>query len=74
MKVLWVSNSPIGPAANILDETYSGTSGGWIESEYEFLDKRNLEMSFLCFAPNVSKGTVLEKSNAIGKLYALIVP
>lgn len=74
MKVLWVSNSPIGPAANILDETYSGTSGGWIESEYEFLDKRNLEMSFLCFAPNVSKGTVLEKSNAIGKLYALKVP
>ncbi|HEP1803134.1 glycosyltransferase family 4 protein [Streptococcus suis] len=74
MKVLWVSNSPIGPAANILDETYSGTSGGWIQSEYECLDKRELEMSFLCFAPNVSKNTVLEKSNSIGKLYALKAP
>lgn len=74
MKVLWVSNSPIGPAANILDETYSGTSGGWIQSEYEFLDKKDLEMSFLCFAANISKGDVLEKSNAIGKLYALRAP
>ncbi|CYV08300.1 glycosyltransferase family 4 protein [Streptococcus suis] len=74
MKVLWVSNSPIGPAANILDETYSGTSGGWIQSEYEFLDKKDLEMSFLCFAANISKGDVLEKSNAIGKLYALKAP
>lgn len=74
MKVLWVSNSPIGPAANILNETYNGTSGGWIQSEYEFLDKKDLEMSFLCFAANISKGDVLEKSNAIGKLYALRAP
>lgn len=74
MKVLWVSNSPIGPAANILDETYSGTSGGWIQSEYEFLDKSDIEMSFLCFTSNISKGDMIEKSNAIGKLYALRAP
>lgn len=74
MKVLWVSNSPIGPAANILNETYGGTSGGWIQTEYEFLDKNQLDLSFLCFAPNISKGNVLEKSNAIGKLYAIKAP
>ena len=33
MKVLWVSNSPIGPSADILGKEYQGSSGGWIQSE-----------------------------------------
>ena len=41
MRLLWISNSPIGPAAAILGEEYKGSSGGWIQSEYEALDKSN---------------------------------
>ena len=62
MKILWVSNSPIGPAAKILDEAYCGTSGGWIQSEHEALDKSNVDMSFICTSSNIKKGKVLHKA------------
>ncbi len=74
MKILWVSNSPIGPSAKILDEAYKGSSGGWIQSEYEYLDKSKVEMSFLCFLPSVKKNQVLIKSNELGIVYAVKPP
>ena len=48
MKVLWVSNSPIGPSAEILGKEYQGSSGGWIQSEYEALDKNALSNVLFC--------------------------
>lgn len=74
MKVLWVSNSPIGPAAAILDEAYVGTSGGWIQSEYEGLQKDGLEMFFLCTSPSVKKGAIVHKKNNLGEVFCLHAP
>ncbi len=74
MRILWVSNSPIGPAANILNETYGGTSGGWIQTEYESLSKNEYEMFFLSMISDLNKGEVLKKSNDIGTLYCCKLP
>lgn len=74
MKVLWVSNSPIGPAAEILGETYSGSSGGWIQSEYNQLHLEHAEFSFLCTLPYVSEGDVLRKQSEKGTLYGVSAP
>ena len=74
MKVLWVSNSPIGPAASILGKEYSGTSGGWIQSEYEALDKNNVQMSFLCTSPTVKKNEIVHKKNEIGEVFCFKSP
>lgn len=74
MKILWVSNSPIGPAAKILDEAYSGTSGGWIQSEYEALEKSNVEMAFICTSATVKKNEVIHKKNEMGEVYCFKAP
>lgn len=74
MRILWVSNSPIGPSANILNETYGGTSGGWIQSEYESLAKEEHEMFFLSMISNLKKGEILKKSNDLGTLYCCKLP
>ena len=74
MKILWVSNSPIGPGAELLGETYQGSSGGWIQSEYEYIDKENNSFSFLCSLTSVKKGTVLHKTGEKGELYCLHSP
>ena len=37
MRILWVSTSPMGPASRILKMPSPGSSGGWIQSEYEAL-------------------------------------
>lgn len=74
MKVLWVSNSPIGPAAKLLGEEYAGSSGGWIQSEYEQLDKSNIEFSFLTTLPSISKGDTLHKTGIEGELYCIHAP
>lgn len=74
MKILWVSNSPIGPAARILDESYSGTSGGWIQSEYEALDKSGVEMAFICTASGIKKNEIVHKSSDLGEAYCLRAP
>lgn len=74
MRILWVSNSPIGPSANILNEKYGGTSGGWIQSEYESLAKEEHEMFFLSMISDLKKGEVLKKSNDLGTLYCCKLP
>lgn len=47
MKVLWVLGRLIGPAASIVSSDYTGTSGSWIQTEYDGLDKTNIEMFYL---------------------------
>ncbi len=74
MKILWVSSSPIGPASTILGKEYEGSSGGWIQSEYEFLDRSNAEMSFLCFFPNVPKASYRHLRGDAGDLYLIKTP
>lgn len=74
MKILWVSNSPIGPAATILDEKYQGSSGGWIQSEYDRINKDEKQFYFLSTHPRVKKGDILKKSNDIGTLYCVHTP
>lgn len=74
MKVLWVSNSPIGPAAEILGETYRGTSGTWIRSEYEGMEKKDVQMFFLCASPSVKRKQIVEKTNDIGTVFCLNAP
>lgn len=73
-KILWVSNSPNGPASEILGVNYPGSSGGWIQSEYEYLDKSEYKMYFLCTMPSVSKKKYLHKENAIGEAYCIHTP
>ncbi|MBP5288840.1 MAG: glycosyltransferase [Clostridia bacterium] len=74
MKVLWVSNSPIGPAAEILGEEYRGSSGGWITSEFDKLDKTGMTFSFLATLPGVKPGEILHKENGTGAVYCLHAP
>ncbi|MDO5547853.1 MAG: glycosyltransferase family 4 protein [Eubacteriales bacterium] len=47
MRVLWVSGRLIGPAASIINSDYQGTSGGWIQTEYDDLNKTDIEMFYL---------------------------
>jgi len=74
MRLLWVSNSPIGPAAAILGEEYKGSSGGWIQSEYEALDKKNNQIFFLSTLPSVKKGVVLHVKNNSGEIFCVNAP
>lgn len=74
MKLLWVSNSPIGPAAEIIGEEYKGSSGGWIQSEYESLDKDKYQFFFLSTLPTVKKGDVLHKTSNTGEAYCVNTP
>lgn len=76
MRILWVSNSPIGPAADILNQTYGGSSGGWIQTEYENFDKskENAEFFFLSTLPTVKKNEFLKKANDKGTLYCVNAP
>lgn len=74
MKILWVMNSPIGPAASILGQTYGGTSGGWIQSEYEALLKQDVNFFVLSTLPSVKKGEILHKQSDIGELYCVHAP
>jgi glycosyltransferase involved in cell wall biosynthesis len=69
-----VSNSPIGPAAEILGEEYAGTSGGWIKTEYEALPKKQVEMFFLCTSRTVKRGEIVEKTGEKGTAYCLYSP
>ena len=74
MKLLWVSNSPIGPAADVLGQEYKGSSGGWIQSEYEQLDKKGIEFYFLCALPTVKENEILKRNNEIGTVYCIHTP
>lgn len=74
MKVLWVSNSPIGPSAEILGKEYQGSSGGWIRSEYEELDKTHYQMFFLSTLPSVKRGKIIHKKNEKGEVFCVNAP
>ncbi len=74
MKILWVSNSPIGPSAEILGKEYKGSSGGWIQSEYEALDKTCYQMFFLSTLPSVKRGNVLHRKNELGEVFCVNAP
>ena len=74
MRILWVSNSPIGPAADILSKSYEGSSGGWIKTEYDKIEKSNTEFFFLSTLRSVKKNDVLKKTSEKGTLYCVNAP
>ena len=77
MRLLWVSNSPIGPASRVLEREYHGSSGGWIQSEYEGLIGENIgrnEFYFLTTLPEIGKNEILYKKNEIGEIYCVHSP
>ena len=74
MKLLWVMNSPIGPAASILGQAYGGASGGWIQSEYEALLKQDVDFFVLSTLPSVKKGEILHRKSEMGELYCVHAP
>lgn len=68
MRVLWVSGRLIGPAATIINSDYKGTSGGWIQTEYEELNKTDIEMFYLA---GVKSSSVVNKT---GNVYCVKLP
>ncbi|HAN21281.1 MAG: hypothetical protein A2Y15_02260 [Clostridiales bacterium GWF2_36_10] len=74
MKILWVSTSPIGPASRILSLPYQGTSGGWIQTEYEALSLQDVSMFFLCASPEIPLGQVKHASSSEGEAYCVNLP
>lgn len=74
MKVLWVSTSPIGPASRILSFPYQGTSGGWIQTEYEALDFKDISLYFLCASPEIPLGEIKHASSNEGEAYCVNLP
>lgn len=71
MRIMWVMNSPIGPAASILGKEYKGSSGGWIQSEFEAIEKEENDFFFLSTLPDVEQGDILYKKNNIGEIYCI---
>ena len=77
MRILWVSNSPIGPVAKVLNKEYGGTSGGWIQSEYEQLEQDNKyqnQFYFLTTSPHIVKGSILHNKNEFGEAFCINSP
>lgn len=74
MKILWVCSSPIGPAAELLDISYGGTSGGWIGSEYEKIRNDGDEFAFLTMRRSVKRGDILKKNGAQGQVFCIHAP
>ena len=68
MRVLWVSGRLIGPAATIINSDYKGTSGGWIQTEYEELNKTDIEMFYLA---GVKSSSAVNKT---GNVYCVKLP
>lgn len=74
MRVLWVSNSPIGPAAELLGEEYKGSSGGWIQSEYDFMAKEDKSFFFLTSLGTVKENEIVHKKGDKGELFCVNAP
>lgn len=74
MKVLWVMNSPIGPASVALGEQYKGSSGGWIQTEYEALQGSGVSLCYLCTLRTVAKGTIIHREHPTGDVYCIHAP
>mgnify|MGYP000851380625 FL=1 len=78
MRILWVSTSPMGPASRILKMPSPGSSGGWIQSEYEALvadgTASENEMFFLCASRSVSAGEIKVAESSEGKAFCVNLP
>ncbi len=77
MKILWVSTGCIGPVSRILDMPQSGSSGGWIQSEYESYlpyKTKDTEMFFLCASRSVENGGFLKRKTEEGTAYCVNLP
>lgn len=75
MRILWVSASPIGPAARILNMPYGGSSGVWIQTIYEELARGGEnEMFFLCYSRAVGRKQALKSKTEEGTAYCLPMP
>lgn len=77
MRILWISTACIGPVARILDMPQSGSSGGWIQSEYEALLpelSKDTEMFFLCSSRTVKEGSILKKVTDEGVAFCVNLP
>ncbi|MCF8020016.1 MAG: glycosyltransferase [Vallitaleaceae bacterium] len=74
MKMLWISTSPIGPAGRILSLPYQGTSGGWIQTEYEALSLEDQFIYFLCASPDVPLGQIKHAISIEGEAYCINLP
>lgn len=72
MKVLWVQFAPFGMAGEVLGMKGNGISGGWIASEYEALDKSQVDVSFLCCSTAIKQ--TLHKKNETAKAWCLPAP
>lgn len=72
MKILWVSASPIGPASRILGLNYHGSSGTWIQSEYEELrtDDEN-EIFFICPISTQNPNGLIRKQSDEGVCFGI---
>ena len=74
MTILWVCSSPIGPAAELLNIGYGGTSGGWIGAEFEKIKNDGDEFAFLTMRRSVKRGGILKKSGSKGNVYCIHSP
>ena len=78
MRILWVSTSPMGPASRILKMPPPGSSGGWIQSEYESLvadgTTSENEMFFLCASRSVPVGEIKVAESSEGKAFCVNLP
>lgn len=72
MKVLWVQFAPFGIAGEVLGMKGNGISGGWIASEYDALDKSQVEVSFLCCSAAIKQ--TLHKKNDKAEAWCLPAP
>ena len=71
MRILWVSARLIGPAAKIVNSDYKGTSGGWIQTEYEALEHEKHEMFYIC---GTRDKTCLHKKTDSGEVFCVQLP
>lgn len=74
MKILWVSSRLIGPAAMIASTDYSGTSGGWIQSEYDVLTHDNYQMFYLCGTRDRLTNAYEHKKAIDGEVFLVELP
>lgn len=72
MKVLWISSAPIGPVSRILKLPYGGSSGTWIQAEYEGLPKNgDIQLSFMCPLRNQASGKIIKEESDEGIAYGI---
>lgn len=72
MKVLWISSAAIGPTSRILKLPYGGSSGSWIQTEYEALAKeRSIQLVFMCPIRDLRNGIIIREESVEGTAYGI---